>query len=76
MTIDEKWFIKTLKRISNELALGSGRTEDFCLGMIRGWVAAELISKRFSNELMDNFVDNEGLEKQLDVLEQKWGRIL
>lgn len=35
---NEEWFVKTLKRISDREALGSGRTEDFCWGMVRGWV--------------------------------------
>ena len=73
---DEKWFIKTLKRISDELALGSGCTENMCLGMIRGWMAAKLISRRFSNELMDNFGTDNSDETDQEMLQKKYGRIL
>lgn len=58
---DRKWCIKTLKRISYKEAPGSGRTEDFQWGMVRGWYAAKLITRRIYNELIDQILSEDGI---------------
>lgn len=73
---DEKWCLQTLKRISNELALGSGRTEDFRWGMIRGWFAAGLITRQFYCELADTFATDSSSESDQKGLQEKHGRVL
>jgi len=72
---DEQWFINTLKRITNQHAVGYESNLDFTNGMIRGWLVAKLITRKFANELRDNFTSN-CFPEEIDRLKEKYGRFL
>lgn len=76
---NEKWFVKTIKRLQKEEGFSKGweGALDFNHGIIRGWLAAKLISRKFANELIDNFAkypDDD--DDWYDGVKNKYGRIL
>lgn len=72
---NEDWFVKTIKRLSSKHALGYESTLNFCFGIIAGWLAAGLIKRKFYNELIDNFV-NDDFDDDYDKIFEKYKRIL
>ena len=72
----ETWIVKKIKQERKRQALGYEEDHAFTHGMIVGFLRAKLISRRFYNELVENFVYSDGEPEELDDIEAIYGRIL
>ena len=74
-TKKEQTVILRLKRKLSSLGLGWESSLDFSWGYITALSLAGLISKKFANEMLDNFA-NEKFDDDMDKINTKYGRLL
>ena len=77
LTPNEKKYLKSLKRTLNREAAGYEYDLYLAFGYIEGLLASKAISRKFRNELVDNFAtEPDGdWEDWMDKVEKKYGRV-